>query len=130
MFQDALDAATKAQPNAAKEINIGLVATFAASIVLDARRVQCIDKRLASQSQFAWCVRDLMPWTHWQRGKQKTTINALPMPLNTCQLVMSRCWPNFQWPLRSHWRSPNRTAPILTSPDCAVMAIQQRMKHV
>lgn len=129
MFQDALDAATKAHPNVANEINIGLVATFAASIDSMREEFNALTKGLPRKVNlhgvYVPHAMDALAKGQAEDHHQRI-VNAIEhMP--ACDVMMLA---QFSMAAAQPLAQSKSTAPILTSPDCAVMAIQQRMKNV
>jgi aspartate/glutamate racemase len=129
MFQEALDAATKAQPNAANEINIGLVATFAASIDSMREEFNALTKGLPRKVNlhgvYVPHAMDALAKGQAEDHHQRIANAIEHMP--ACDVMMLA---QFSMAAAQPLAQSKSTAPILTSPDCAVMAIQQRMKNV
>ena len=129
MFQDALDAATKAHPNVANEINIGLVATFEASIDSMREEFNALTKGLPRivnlHGVYVPHAMDALAKGQAQDHHQRIANAIEHMP--ACDVMMLA---QFSMAAAQPLAQSKSTAPILTSPDCAVMAIQQRMKNV
>jgi ethanolamine utilization microcompartment shell protein EutS len=129
MFQDALDAATKAHPNVANEIKIGLVATFAASIDSMREEFNALTKGLPRKVNlhgvYVPHAMDALAKGQAEDHHQRI-VNAIEL-MPACDVIMLA---QFSMAAAQPLAQSKSTAPILTSPDCAVMAIQQRMKNV
>jgi aspartate/glutamate racemase len=129
MFEDALQLALRAKPMATDDVNIGLVATFAASIesmreefnVLTANQA----RRVNLTGVYVPKAMDALAKGHAEEHHQLVTAAIEAMP--DCDVVMLA---QFSMAAAQAMAQSSTIAPILTSPDCAVLALQKRMKHV
>ncbi|MEY2947441.1 MAG: hypothetical protein RL084_838 [Pseudomonadota bacterium] len=129
MFEEALQVALKAKPNPADPLSIGLVATFAASI--DSMREEFM-AMTANMNRVVNLHGVHVPLAMEALGKgqaqehdQRIAVDIENMP--TCDVVMLA---QFSMAAAQTLAQTKTTAPVLTSPDCAVIALQQRMKNV
>ena len=129
MFEEALQVALKAKPNAADPLNIGLVATFAASI--DSMREEFMamtanmNRVMNLHSVHVPLAMEALAKGQSQEHDQRIAVGIENMP--TCDVVMLA---QFSMAAAQTLAQTKTTAPVLTSPDCAVIALQQRMKNV
>lgn len=129
MFQDALHLALKARPTSSGDLNIGLVATFAASI--DSMReefnvlTQALPHKVNLHGVHVPHAMDALAKGHADDHHQRIASAIEQMPV--CDVIMLA---QFSMAAAQPLAQSKSTVPILTSPDCAVMAIQQRMKNV
>lgn len=129
MFEEALQVAQHAKAHSEDALNIGLVATFAASI--DSMR----DEFLAMTAHMNRVVNFHgvhVPWAmealakgqaHEHDQRIATGIENMP----PCDVIMLA---QFSMAPAQTLAQTKTSAPVLTSPDCAVIALQKRMKNV
>jgi hypothetical protein len=129
MFEEALQVALKAKPNPADPLSIGLVATFAASI--DSMREEFM-AMTANMNRVVNLHGVHVPLAMEALGKgqaqehdQRIAVGIENMP--KCDVMMLA---QFSMAAAQTLAQTKTTAPVLTSPDCAVIALQQRMKNV
>jgi hypothetical protein len=129
MFEEALQVALKAKPNPADPLNIGLVATFAASI--DSMREEFMamtanmNRVVNLHGVHVPLAMEALAKGQSQEHDQRIAVGIENMP--TCDVVMLA---QFSMAAAQTLAQTKTTAPVLTSPDCAVIALQQRMKNV
>ena len=129
MFEEALQVALKAKPNPADPLNIGLVATFAASI--DSMREEFMamtanmNRVVNLHGVHVPLAMEALAKGQAQEHDQRIAVGIENMP--TCDVVMLA---QFSMAAAQTLAQTKTTAPVLTSPDCAVIALQQRMKNV
>jgi hypothetical protein len=129
MFEEALQVALKAKPYAADPLNIGLVATFAASI--DSMREEFMamtanmNRVVNLHGVHVPLAMEALAKGQSQEHDQRIAVGIENMP--TCDVVMLA---QFSMAAAQTLAQTKTTAPVLTSPDCAVIALQQRMKNV
>ena len=129
MFEEALQVALKAKPNAADPLNIGLVATFAASI--DSMREEFMaltanmNRVVNLHGVHVPMAMEALAKGQSQEHDQRIAVGIENMP--TCDVMMLA---QFSMAAAQTLAQTKTTAPVLTSPDCAVIALQQRMKNV
>jgi hypothetical protein len=129
MFEEALQVAIKAKPNSTETLNIGLVATFAAS--LDSMR----DEFLAMSAHMKRVVNlhgmhvplamDALAKGQSLEHDQRIAAGIENMP--ACDVIMLA---QFSMAAAQTLSQTKTISPVLTSPDCAVIALQHRMKNV
>ena len=129
MFEEALQVALKAKPNPADPLNIGLVATFAASI--DSMREEFMamtanmNRVVNLHGVHVPLAMEALAKGQSQEHDQRIAVGIENMP--TCDVMMLA---QFSMAAAQTLAQTKTTAPVLTSPDCAVIALQQRMKNV
>jgi hypothetical protein len=129
MFEEALQVALKAKPNPADPLSIGLVATFAASI--DSMREEFMamtanmNRVVNLHGVHVPLAMEALAKGQAQEHDQRIAVGIENMP--TCDVVMLA---QFSMAAAQTLVQTKTTAPVLTSPDCAVIALQQRMKNV
>jgi hypothetical protein len=129
MFEEALQVALKAKPNPADPLSIGLVATFAASI--DSMREEFMamtanmNRVVNLHGVHVPLAMEALAKGQSQEHDQRIAVGIENMP--TCDVIMLA---QFSMAAAQTWAQTKTTAPVLTSPDCAVIALQQRMKNV
>ena len=129
MFEEALQVALKAKPNPADPLSIGLVATFAASI--DSMREEFMamtanmNRVVNLHGVHVPLAMEALAKGQSQEHDQRIAVGIENMP--TCDVVMLA---QFSMAAAQTLAQTKTTAPVLTSPDCAVIALQQRMKNV
>ncbi len=129
MFEDALRAALKANQNDAEVLNIGLVATFAASIVSMSQEFNALAASLERQVQlhslFVPNAMDALAQGHAEEHHRLITEGVQTMP--SCDVIMLA---QFSMAAAQTLAQTKTNTTILTSPECAVLALQKRMKNV
>jgi len=129
MFEDALLAALKAKQNAAEVLNIGLVATFAASIVSMSEEFKALaaaqERQVKLHSLFVPHAMDALAQGQTDEHHRLVAAGVQTMP--ACDVIMLA---QFSMAAAQTLAQAKTTTPILTSPECAVLALQKRMKHV
>ena len=129
MFEEALQVALKAKPNPADPLNIGLVATFAASI--DSMREEFMamtanmNRVVNLHGVHVPLAMEALAKGQAQEHDQRIAVGIENMP--KCDVMMLA---QFSMAAAQTLAQTKTTAPVLTSPDCAVIALQQRMKNV
>jgi hypothetical protein len=129
MFEEALQVALKAKPNPADPLSIGLVATFAASI--DSMREEFMamtanmNRVVNLHGVHVPLAMEALAKGQAQEHDQRIAVGIENMP--TCDVMMLA---QFSMTAAQTLAQTKTTAPVLTSPDCAVIALQQRMKNV
>lgn len=129
MFEEALQVALKAKPNPADPLSIGLVATFAASI--DSMREEFMamtahmNRVVNLHGVHVPLAMEALAKGQSQEHDQRIAVGIENMP--TCDVIMLA---QFSMAAAQTWAQTKTTAPVLTSPDCAVIALQHRMKNV
>jgi hypothetical protein len=129
MFEEALQVAIKAKPNSTETLNIGLVATFAAS--LDSMR----DEFLAMSAHMKRVVNlhgmhvplAMDALAKGQSLEHDQRIAAGIENMAACDVIMLA---QFSMAAAQTLSQTKTISPVLTSPDCAVIALQHRMKNV
>ena len=128
MFEDALRAALKAHENDAEVLNIGLVATFAASIVSMSEEFNALtaglERPVKLHSLFVPHAMDALAQGHAQEHHRLIAEGVQTMP--GCDVIMLA---QFSMAAAQTLAQTKTSAPILTSPECAVLALQKRMKN-
>ena len=128
MFEDALRAALKAHENDAEVLNIGLVATFAASIVSMSEEFNALtaglEREVKLHSLFVPNAMDALAQGHAQEHHRLIAEGVQTMP--ACDVIMLA---QFSMAAAQTLAQTKTSAPILTSPECAVLALQKRMKN-
>ena len=129
MFEDALRVALETNPNAAEVLNIGLVATFAASIVSMSEEFNALTVGLERQVQlhtlFVPHAMDALAQGHAEEHHKLIAEGIQSMPV--CDVTMLA---QFSMAAAQTLAQTKTTTHILTSPECAVLALQKRMKNV
>lgn len=129
MFEDALHLALRAKPLDTDDVNIGLVATFAASIESMREEFNVLASGQARRVNFTGVyvpkAMDALAQGDAQVHHQLVAAAIETMP--ACDVVMLA---QFSMAAAQTMAQSKTSAPILTSPDCAVIALQKRMKHV
>ena len=129
MFEEALQVALKAKPNSADPLNIGLVATFAASIDSMREEVMAMTAHMNRvvnlHGVHVPLAMEALAKGQSQEHDQRIAVGIENMP--TCDVIMLA---QFSMAAAQTWAQTKTTAPVLTSPDCAVIALQHRMKNV
>lgn len=129
MFEDALRAALKANQNDAEVLNIGLVATFAASIVSMSEEFNALTAGLERQvklhSLFVPNAMDALAQGHAEDHHRLIAEGVQTMP--ACDVIMLA---QFSMAAAQTLVQTKTNTSILTSPECAVLALQKRMNHV
>ena len=129
MFEDALRAAFKANQNDAEVLNIGLVATFAASIVSMSEEFNALTAGLERQvklhSLFVPNAMDSLAQGHAEDHHRLIAEGVQTMP--ACDVIMLA---QFSMAAAQTLVQTKTNTSILTSPECAVLALQKRMKNV
>ena len=127
MFEDALRAALKAHENDAEVLNIGLVATFAASIVSMSEEFNALtaglEREVKLHSLFVPNAMDALAQGHAQEHHRLIAEGVQTMP--GCDVIMLA---QFSMAAAQTLAQTKTSAPILTSPECAVLALQKRMQ--
>ena len=129
MFEQALQVASNAKPHSADALTVGLVATFAASI--DSMREEFLAMTLVQSRPVNFIgvhvphAMDALAKGQAQEHHQRVTSAIQAMP--ACDVIMLA---QFSMAAAQPLAQSTTSVPILTSPDCAVVALQQRMKHV
>ena len=128
MFEDALRAALKAHQNDAEVLNIGLVATFAASIVSMSEEFNALtaglERPVKLHSLFVPHAMDAL--AQGQADEHHRLIAEGVQTLPACDVIMLA---QFSMAAAQTLAQTKTSAPILTSPECAVLALQKRMKN-
>ncbi len=129
MFEDALRVALEANQDEAGVLNIGLVATFAASIVSMSEEFNALTVGLERQVQlhtlFVPHAMDALAQGHADEHHRLIADGIQTMP--ACDVILLA---QFSMAAAQPMAQTQTTAPILTSPECAVLALQKRMKNV
>ena len=129
MFEDALRAALKANQNDAEVLNIGLVATFSASIVSMSQEFNALAASLERQVQlhslFVPNAMDELAQGHAEEHHRLIAEGVQTMP--SCDVIMLA---QFSMAAAQTLAQSKTNTSILTSPECAVLALQKRMKNV
>jgi hypothetical protein len=129
MFEDALRAALKANQNDAEALNIGLVATFAASIVSMSEEFNALTAGLERQvklhSLFVPNAMEALAQGHADEHHKLIAQGVQTMP--ACDVIMLA---QFSMAAAQTLAQTKTNTTILTSPECAVLALQKRMNHV
>jgi len=128
MFEDALRAALKAHQNDAEVLNIGLVATFAASIVSMSEEFNALtaglERPVKLHSLFVPHAMDAL--AQGQADEHHRLIAEGVQTLPACDVIMLA---QFSMAAAQTLAQTKTSTPILTSPECAVLALQKRMKN-
>jgi hypothetical protein len=129
MFEDALHAALKENQNEAEALNIGLVATFAASLVSMSEEFNSLATGLERQVKLhtLFVPHAMEALGQGQAEKHHRLIAEGIQTMPTCDVTMLA---QFSMAAAQPIAQVKTSAPILTSPDCAVLALQKRMKNV
>ena len=129
MFEDALRAALKAHENDAEVLNIGLVATFAASIVSMSEEFNALtaglEREVKLHSLFVPNAMDALAQGHAEAHHRLIAEGVLTMP--ACDVIMLA---QFSMAAAQTLVQTKTNTTILTSPECAVLALQKRMNNV
>ena len=129
MFEDALRVALETNPNDAEVLNIGLVATFAASIVSMSEEFNALTVGLERQVQlhtlFVPHAMGALAQGHAEEHHKLIAEGIQSMPV--CDVTMLA---QFSMAAAQTLAQTKTTTHILTSPKCAVLALQKRMKNV
>ena len=129
MFEDALRAALKANQNDTEVLNIGLVATFSASIVSMSQEFNALAASLERQVQlhslFVPNAMDALAQGHAEEHHRLIAEGVQTMP--SCDVIMLA---QFSMAAAQTLAQTKTNTTILTSPECAVLALQKRMNHV
>jgi len=129
MFEDALRVALEANQNEAEVLNIGLVATFAASIVSMSEEFNALTAGLKRQvklhSLFVPNAMDALAQGHAEDHHRLIAQGVQTMP--ACDVIMLA---QFSMAAAQTLAQSKTNTSILTSPECAVLALQKRMKNV
>ena len=129
MFEDALRMAMTTHQNEAAVLNIGLVATFEASIVSMSEEFNALTARLERQvklhSLFVPHAMDTLAQGHPNEHHKLIAEGVQTMP--ACDVIMLA---QFSMAAAQTLAQSQTAATVLTSPDCAVLALQKRMKNV
>ena len=137
MFEDALRVALEAHQNDAATLNIGLVATFAASIVSMSEEFNSLTAghgvglgignsgTVKLHSLFVPHAMDALAQGHADQHHRLVAEGIQTMP--NCDVIMLA---QFSMAAAQTLAQSQTTATILTSPECAVLALQKRMKNV
>ena len=129
MFEDALRAALKANQNDAEVLHIGLVATFAASIVSMSEEFNALAASLERQVQlhslFVPNAMDALAQGHAEEHHRLIAEGVQTMP--SCDVIMLA---QFSMAAAQTLAQTKTNTTILTRPECAVLALQKRMKNV
>lgn len=129
MFEEALQTAFSANPLDTEDVTIGLVASFAASI--DSMRTEFnaltagMSRRVNLLGVHVPHAMDALAKGDAQKHHQLVAAAIQAMP--PCDAIMLA---QFSMAAAQALAQSQTTAPVLTSPDCAVMALQKRMTHV
>jgi hypothetical protein len=128
MFEDALRAALKAHQNDAQVLNIGLVATFAASIVSMSEEFNALtaglEREVKLHSLFVPNAMDALAQGHAEAHHRLIAEGVQTMP--ACDVIMLA---QFSMAAAQTLAQTKTNTTILTSPECAVLALQKRMKN-
>jgi hypothetical protein len=129
MFEDALRVASDTNPNAAEVLNIGLVATFAASIVSMSEEFKALtvglERQVRLHTLFVPHAMDALAQGHAEEHHKLIAEGIQSMPV--CDVTMLA---QFSMAAAQTLAQTKTTTHILTSPECAVLALQKRMKNV
>ena len=129
MFEDALRAALKAHQNDAEVLNIGLVATFAASIVSMSEEFNALtaglEREVKLHSLFVPNAMDALAQGHAEAHHRLISEGVPTMP--ACDVIMLA---QFSMAAAQTLAQTKTNTTILTSPECAVLALQKRMNNV
>ena len=127
MFEDALRAALKANQNDTEVLNIGLVATFSASIVSMSQEFNALAASLERQVQlhslFVPNAMDALAQGHAEEHHRLIAEGVQTMP--SCDVIMLA---QFSMAAAQTLAQTKTNTTILTSPECAVLALQKRMQ--
>jgi hypothetical protein len=129
MFEEALQLAQKRQTQRDQPLTIGLVATFAASI--ESMREEFLAMSAHLNRPVNWqgvhvpLAMEALAKGQAQEHDQRIAAGIENMP--TCDVIMLA---QFSMAAAQTLAQTKASAPVLTSPDCAVIALQQRMKNV
>ena len=129
MFEDALRMAMAVHQNEAAVLNIGLVATFEASVVSMSEEFNALTARLERQvklhSLFVPHAMDTLAQGHPNEHHKLIAEGVQTMP--ACDVMMLA---QFSMAAAQTLAQSQTATTVLTSPDCAVLALQKRMKNV
>jgi ethanolamine utilization microcompartment shell protein EutS len=129
MFEDALRVASDTNPNAAEVLNIGLVATFAASIVSMSEEFKALtvglERQVRLHTLFVPHAMNALAQGHAEEHHKLISEGIQSMPV--CDVTMLA---QFSMAAAQTLAQTKTTTHILTSPECAVLALQKRMKNV
>ena len=127
MFEDALRAALKANQNDTEVLNIGLVATFSASIVSMSQEFNALAASLERQVQlhslFVPNAMDALAQGHAEEHHRLIAEGVQTMP--SCDVIMLA---QFSMAAAQTLAQTKTNTTILTSPECVVLALQKRMQ--
>jgi hypothetical protein len=129
MFEEALQLAINARPHSADPLNIGLVATFEASIASMREEFLAMTAHLNRVVNFHGVhvplAMDALGNGQVLEHDQRIAASIENVP--ACDVIMLA---QFSMAGAQALAQTKTSAPVLTSPDCAVIALQQRMKNV
>jgi hypothetical protein len=129
MFEDALRMALNAHQNQASVLNIGLVATFAASIVSMSEEFTALtarlDRHVKLHTLFVPHAMDALAQGHANEHHRLIAKGVQTLP--ACDVIMLA---QFSMAAAQTLAQSQTAATVLTSPECAVLALQKRMKNV
>ncbi len=129
MFEEALQIAQNAKPRSEEALNVGLVATFAASIESMREEFMAMTSHLNRvvnlHGVHVPLAMEALAKGQAQAHDQRIAVGIENMP--TCDVIMLA---QFSMAAAQTLAQTKTSAPVLTSPDCAVMALQQRMNNV
>ena len=129
MFEDALRTALTAHQNDAEVLNIGLVATFAASIVSMSEEFNALtaglEREVKLHSLLVPNAMDALAQGHAEAHHRLIAEGVPTMP--ACDVIMLA---QFSMATAQTLAQTKTNTTILTSPDCAVLALQKRMNNV
>ena len=129
MFEDALRTALTAHQNDAEVLNIGLVATFAASIVSMSEEFNALtaglEREVKLHSLLVPNAMDALAQGHAEAHHRLIAEGVPTMP--ACDVIMLA---QFSMATAQTLAQTKTNTTILTSPDCAVLALQNRMNNV
>jgi len=123
MFEQAL--ATKPRSGVLK---LGLLATFEASIASMAHELEALAKRrgIAIELRSAFVPQAMDDLARGHAGDHHRKVAAAARQLADCDALMLA---QFSMAAAAPEVQPHVPCPVLSSPDCAVLALQQRMIH-
>ncbi|MFM1948116.1 MAG: hypothetical protein RL706_137 [Pseudomonadota bacterium] len=129
MFEEVLQTACRAKPDDTEEVSIALVATFAASIDTMREEFMAMSSQHQRRVNFLGVhvplAMDALAKGQAQEHHQRVAdaVGSLP----ACDAIMLA---QFSMAAAQPLAQTVTIAPVFTSPDCAVMALQHRMKNV
>ncbi len=125
----ALDGALKQNAAPGKALNIGLVATFAASLVSMGEEFRAmsagLERPVHLHTVFVPGAMDALAQGRAEMHHQLVAQGVQALP--SCEVIMLA---QFSMAAAQAAAQATTPVPILTSPECAVLALQQRMKNV